>query len=137
MRRSWATDTYFHRDQSVSGYFRMSVPIQEIEAGINAVKEQTYAAGLLGQGLLEHQRMLEGLLDELNDPERADQSAELAERVRAELHDLQEQRDKLFHEISHKLSVTTPRASSKRMPFHFSPSPSFKAREDLEQLLNG
>ena len=44
----------------------MSTPIREIEEGIDAVKEQTYAAGLLGQGLLEHQRMLEALLEELN-----------------------------------------------------------------------
>ena len=89
----------------------MTTPIREIEAGIDAVKEQTYAAGLLGQGLLEHQRMLEALLEELNDPSQGDQSTEIAERVQAELQDLQEQRDRMFHEISSTLTFAAPRPS--------------------------
>ena len=121
-------------------FFPMATPIHELEAGLDAVKEQTYAAGLLGQGLLEHQRMLEALLEELNDPSRADESSEVAERVQAELHDLQEQRDRLFQEISSSLAISGPPAGPKRaslsrhIPFSFSPSPSFKSRDELDRL---
>ena len=117
----------------------MSTPIREIEAGIDAVKEQTYAAGLLGQGLLEHQRMLEALLEELNDPNKGDQSTEIAERVQAELQDLQEQRDRLFQEISVALSISGPRHSNitRQLQFGFSPSPSFQSRDELERMRQG
>lgn len=131
------------------GFFVMSAPIREIEAGIDAVKEQTYAAGLLGQGLLEHQRMLEALLEELNDPQKGDQSMEIAERVQAELQDLQEQRDKLFQEISSTLmvgggggggsgaSAARPSSITSQLQFGFSPSPSFKSRDELDRLRQG
>ena len=118
----------------------MTGPIHQIQAGIDAVKEQTYAAGLLGQGLLEHQRMLEGLLEELSGSDAADNSMDIVERVQEELQELHAERDRLFHEISHALGLNArPVTASLRSSrsFGFPHSPSFSTIEELERLRSG
>ena len=108
----------------------MADPAAQIQEGIDVVKEQTHAAGLLGQGLLEHQRHLEALLDEFNDPARR-LSAEEEEQALAELQDLHEQRDKLLEQLSAALSLSK-QAAPRTMPF-FASAPS-SASDDVDRL---
>ena len=71
-------------------------PLDEVLAGLTAVRERTHAAGMLGQGLLEHQRQLEGMLEDL---EQSD-TPELQEHVLAELHEIQQHAEALFGDVS-------------------------------------
>ena len=62
----------------------MADVLQQVKDDLAAVSEQMHAAGLLGQGLLQHQRQLEALMDDMGEGAAADR-----EQVAAEMHELQ------------------------------------------------
>ena len=108
----------------------MSHPAARIREGIDAVKEQTHAAGLLGQGLLEHQRQLEALLDDVNDPSRAAHADD--EQVLAELHEMQTQREKLLEQLTHALGLE--RSATARVPPFFGAGAQTAPTGDVDRL---